>query len=189
MRKGNLFIYDPKVSPEQIESDLNQAPCKILILKIYLGWFFSRDIINAIESSDAIVVLTEWEEFKSLDWELIAHKMRSPSWVFDARSIINISEAKKQGINVWELGMGSQSQSDHIVVKKLISKEDHIFIAGGSGMVGSSIYRNLIEQSYGIKKIGRKISIPSRRELNLLSYNQVYNWFELNKPISHNSSS
>ena len=77
------------------------------------------------------------------------------------------------GIREW----GRESQSDHIVVKKLISKEDHIFIAGGSGMVGSSIYRNLIEQGYGIKKIGGEISIPSRRELNLLSYNQVYNWF------------
>ena len=82
------------------------------------------------------------------------------------------------GIREW----GRESQYDHIVVKKLISKEDHIFIAGGSGMVGSSIYRNLIEQGYGIKKIGGKISIPSRRELNLLSYKEVYNWFELNKP-------
>ena len=82
------------------------------------------------------------------------------------------------GIREW----GRESQYDHIVVKKLISKEDHIFIAGGSGMVGSSIYRNLIEKGYGIKKVGGKISIPSRRELNLLSYDQVYNWFELNKP-------
>ena len=106
---GNLFIYDPKVSPEQIESDLNQAPSKNFNSENLFGnWFFSRDIINAIESSDAIVVLTEWEEFKSLDWELIAHKMRSPSWVFDTRSIINISEAKKQGISVWELGNGEE---------------------------------------------------------------------------------
>ncbi len=82
------------------------------------------------------------------------------------------------GIRKW----GRKSQYDHIIVKKLISKEDHIFVAGGSGMVGSSIHRNLIEKGYGIDKIGGKISIPSRSELNLLSYNQVYNWFELNKP-------
>ncbi len=106
---GNLFIYDPKVNPEQIESDLNQPPSQDFNPENLFGsWFFSKDIINTIESSDAIVVLTEWEEFKSLDWKLIAQKMRSPSWVFDTRSIINISEAKKQGINVWELGNGEE---------------------------------------------------------------------------------
>tara|TARA_Y100001933_G_scaffold241467_1_gene267948 strand:- start:591 stop:1607 length:1017 start_codon:yes stop_codon:yes gene_type:complete len=67
-------------------------------------------------------------------------------------------------------------------MKKLISKEDHIFVAGRSGMVGSSIHRNLIEKGYGVEKIGGKISIPSRSELDLLSYSQVYNWFKSNKP-------
>ena len=67
-------------------------------------------------------------------------------------------------------------------MEKLISKQDHIFVAGRSGMVGSSIHRNLIEKGYGVEKIGGKISIPSRSELDLLSYSQVYNWFKSNKP-------
>ncbi len=82
------------------------------------------------------------------------------------------------GIREWR----RESQYDHIIMKKLISKEDHIFVAGRSGMVGSSIHRNLIEKGYGVEKIGGKISIPSRSELDLLSYSQVYNWFKSNKP-------
>ena len=68
------------------------------------SWEFSTDSYRAAEGTDAIVVLTEWEEFKHLDWETISNNMRSPSWVFDTRSIINFKEAKSNGINIWIMG-------------------------------------------------------------------------------------
>ena len=59
---------------------------------------------------------------------------------------------------------------------------DRIFIAGASGMVGSSIYRNLKNSGYGNKLHGGIIYTPTRKELNLLDYNQVLDWFSHNKP-------
>ena len=38
--------------------------------------------------------------------------MRNPSWIFDTRSIINISEAEKYGLKVWSVGKGSQNISN-----------------------------------------------------------------------------
>ena len=58
----------------------------------------------------------------------------------------------------------------------LISKDQKIFIAGHSGMVGSAIKRLLIERGYN------NLLCPTRKELNLLSFGKVEEWFKNNKP-------
>ena len=69
-------------------------------------WVKSISIEDSFENVDAVVILTEWDEFKDLDWELLSKKMRKPSWLFDTKSISNIDDAKKNGLNVWEIGRG-----------------------------------------------------------------------------------
>ena len=58
----------------------------------------------------------------------------------------------------------------------LISKNSKIFIAGQSGMVGSSIKRVLNKKGYC------NLLCPSRKDLNLLNFNKVENWFKENRP-------
>jgi len=95
-----LQIYDPKVSKEQIEKDLVNE-------NLTRGsWHYFNSIEEASFNSDALLILTEWEEFSQINWELIANKMRSPSWVFDTRLISNASESIKYGINLWTVGKG-----------------------------------------------------------------------------------
>ena len=109
---GNLFVYDPKVSHEQIKIDLN-LPEAMQEQELKEGsWSYATSISEAIKSSDAIVIITEWEEFKYLNWKEIKSKMRNPSWIFDTRSIINISEAENYGLKVWSVGKGSQNISN-----------------------------------------------------------------------------
>ncbi len=67
-------------------------------------------------------------------------------------------------------------------MKKLISLDDHIFIAGGSGMVGSSLQKILKNAGYGDISRGGKLLTPTRKELNLLNFNDVLNWYERFKP-------
>ena len=59
---------------------------------------------------------------------------------------------------------------------------EKIFLAGSSGMVGSSIYRALKKEGYGEEKYGGEILIPKREELDLLNKSEVINWFKNNKP-------
>ena len=49
--------------------------------------------------------MTEWEEFKQLDYTRISKMMRKPSWVFDTRNIINREKAICAGLNVWNIGV------------------------------------------------------------------------------------
>ncbi len=58
----------------------------------------------------------------------------------------------------------------------LISKDQRIFIAGHSGMVGSAIKRILIKRGY------KNLLCPSREELDLLNFENVKDWFKKTNP-------
>jgi len=66
-------------------------------------------------------------------------------------------------------------------LKKKIDLNEKIFIAGASGMAGSAIFRSLVKNGYG-KISGAQILKPTRKELNLLDFEEVKKWFKLNKP-------
>lgn len=65
---------------------------------------------------------------------------------------------------------------------KNINLEEKIFLAGSTGMVGSSIYKALKNKGYGDKNLGGEILTPKRGELDLLNKSDVFNWFKNNKP-------
>ncbi len=58
--------------------------------------------------------------------------------------------------------------------------KERIFIAGGSGMVGSSIHRAIIKSNTKISS--KNILIPTKKELNLCDFAKVETWFKKNKP-------
>ena len=42
-------------------------------------------------------------------WEVVAKKMRKPSWIFDSRSITNSKEVLRAGLNYWLIGDGTKT--------------------------------------------------------------------------------
>ncbi len=112
---AKLIIHDPKVNQVQIEKDLE--------IKQFSGindenldypnnnfgnWRFSNNL-DIFDNAHAVLVLTEWMDYKYLEWNQISKKMIRPAWVFDARSIVNVDLVKKSGINLWSLGDGSSN--------------------------------------------------------------------------------
>ncbi len=65
---------------------------------------------------------------------------------------------------------------------KKIDLDEKIFIAGSSGMAGSSILRAFKKHGYGNSLKNGKFLTPKRSELNLLDLNEVNRWFKENKP-------
>ena len=59
---------------------------------------------------------------------------------------------------------------------ELISKFDKFVVFGSNGLAGSAIYRFLIKSGY------KKILKPNRKELNLLNFEDVKNWFDFKRP-------
>jgi len=100
---AKLFINDPKVSRKQIEKELGIKECEFD--KLSSGsWTFAQNIELTSKDSDAIVILTEWDEYKEINWNTITNNMRKPSWLFDTRNIISSETLKKLNINFWQVG-------------------------------------------------------------------------------------
>ena len=73
--------------------------------RIYDGegrWFFIDDIDSEFKNADAVVILTEWEDYMKINWASAAFLMRKPAWIFDVRSIVNPKEIIKNGFNLME---------------------------------------------------------------------------------------
>ena len=70
------------------------------------NWCFCDDLYDSINNSDAVLVLTEWEEYSNINWNKVSKIMRKPSWIFDARSVIEPSKVIKTGLNLWRIGDG-----------------------------------------------------------------------------------
>ena len=77
---ANLIIHDPKVTASQIEKDLNINPAISLENESSSfdekpkSWEHIKSISNleVFNNAYAILILTEWEEFRRLDWKEIA---------------------------------------------------------------------------------------------------------------------
>ncbi len=109
--KAQVAIYDPKVKKESINMELNkffsnyENNSNKYLKDSGLGkWTCYEEIDDVFRNADAVVILTEWDEFKTIDWNKVSMLMSYPAWVFDTRSIVNEKEIKASGLNFWILG-------------------------------------------------------------------------------------
>ena len=104
-----LKINDPKVSNKLIYKSLQANSIIDSEIKNNLKekYSFHENIYETIYDCDAIVILTEWDEYKELDWDKIANITRKPTWVFDTRLILDMKNSSSEKINFWQLGVGN----------------------------------------------------------------------------------
>jgi UDPglucose 6-dehydrogenase len=58
----------------------------------------------ATVDAHAIAVLTEWDEFKQVDFEKIYGNMLKPAFLFDGRNILDHRRLKQIGFDVHAIG-------------------------------------------------------------------------------------
>lgn len=98
--EASLAIYDPKVTSNQIYLDLG-AKCepnreeKIEVCS---------DAYEAVEGAHALAILTEWDEFRDLNYRKIYDRMMKPAFIFDGRNIANRKELIDIGFKVYAIG-------------------------------------------------------------------------------------
>ena len=93
---ANISVFDPKVSPNQIFTDINHVNGKS-DEENQKQLSFVNDPYEACKNAHAVVILTEWDMFKDLDWKRIHDGMMKPAFLFDGRNLLNDSEMKKLG--------------------------------------------------------------------------------------------
>jgi len=97
-----LKIHDPKVDEAQIAFEFGD-----LGKENSLNWSFSHDLANIFDNVEAIVILTEWEVYKTINWDLVNNKIMTPAWLFDTRRIVNPDKIKNCDFKFWQVGLGN----------------------------------------------------------------------------------
>jgi UDPglucose 6-dehydrogenase len=64
---------------------------------------YVRDMYDVAKDADALVIMTEWNEFRYLDWDKIKTLLRSPI-VFDLRNIYEPRKMRARGFNYYCVG-------------------------------------------------------------------------------------
>jgi UDPglucose 6-dehydrogenase len=65
---------------------------------------FVRDPYTASKDSHAIALITEWPEYKTLDYQKIFQIMEKPAFIFDGRNILEHDSIYEIGFNVMAIG-------------------------------------------------------------------------------------
>jgi len=101
--QANISVYDPKVTATQMQADLNYLNTRSEAENAnYVKT--ENDPYQAIEGAHAIAVLTEWDEFKTYDWQRIYKAMNKPAFVFDGRNVLDKNALETIGFQVKAIG-------------------------------------------------------------------------------------
>lgn len=64
---------------------------------------YAEQAMQALDGADALVIVTEWKEFRSADMDTIKHKLSAPL-VFDGRNLYDPKLVRAQGVEYFPIG-------------------------------------------------------------------------------------
>ncbi len=99
LEQAKIVVYDPKVKEKQIALDLVYLPTEDL-----QNLEVASNPYDACSNSHAIAIVTEWDEFITLDWQKIYDSMFKPAFIFDGRNILNKKEIENIGFTYIAVG-------------------------------------------------------------------------------------
>ena len=85
-----IKAYDPEAMPAAV----GELGGKISV---------AQTSYDVLEGADALVIFTDWQEFRTPDFELITKKLNKPV-IFDGRNLYDPAYVRKQGIEYYSIG-------------------------------------------------------------------------------------
>ena len=93
-RGARLRIHDPVVKKEAL----------FMFKNMNNSFYFAVNEYDATIGSDALVIVTEWHQFRNMDLLKIKQSMKESPYFFDLRNIYNRAEVEKTGFRYWGVG-------------------------------------------------------------------------------------
>merc|ERR1711902_290772 len=100
-----VHVFDPKVKKEDAMSEFKYHNMEVDERRL----IFSDKPDETVAGAHAIVVLTEWDEFKNYPYQDFHAKMMKPAFMFDGRGILNHRGLEEIGFEVHAIGKGRDS--------------------------------------------------------------------------------
>jgi UDPglucose 6-dehydrogenase len=88
------------------------------IRKLGLDIEYCKDAYAVSEQSDAVLLLTDWNEFKSLDYKIFASGMKR-AVIFDGKNLLNGKVMSRLGIEYYSIGNGKMPQFESVLAETI----------------------------------------------------------------------
>ena len=92
--RAHVIITDPKAIPN----------ARVDLAGLQGNIEYTEDAYEAAAGAHAIAVLTEWDEYRQLDYKRIYAAMTKPAFLFDGRNILDHQRLFELGFNVFPIG-------------------------------------------------------------------------------------
>ena len=94
-RGAAIKAYDPKAMEQAHDFYFKDVKAVRLVASKY----------EAVQSADALLLLTEWKEFRSPDFEELKAQLKNPI-IFDGRNQYNAFDLEEKGFEYYQIGKG-----------------------------------------------------------------------------------
>ena len=109
---AQIVAYDPQGEKEAEDHFVNIT--------------YKDDAYGVMKGADALVIITEWNEFRALDLEKVKTLLNEPL-IIDLRNIYPISEIKKHGFMYYSIGRLPSVPEDGSLVSKMLGSLGSVF--------------------------------------------------------------
>jgi UDPglucose 6-dehydrogenase len=100
--QADVAISDPKVPADMIRTALAAAGVSKDVIEQRVT--IEPDANVAADGAHALAVLTEWDQYRSLDFEGIFRRMMKPAFAFDGRNVLPHARMRAIGFEVHAIG-------------------------------------------------------------------------------------
>lgn len=103
MREAAALTIVPLLQKQGVKVKAHDPQCRTVGAKMLPAVSWHDDPYAAVAGTDAVVVLTEWPDYRTLDWRRIAASMRGRT-LFDYRNLLEASAVAAHGLRYIGLG-------------------------------------------------------------------------------------
>jgi UDPglucose 6-dehydrogenase len=96
--KAHVVVYDPQVSEAQILHEVLGTGAGSPRLSVAVS------AERAAAGAHALVIMTEWEEFRTLDFAQLFSAMPKPAFIFDGRNMLPLDQLRAIGFHAYAIG-------------------------------------------------------------------------------------
>jgi UDPglucose 6-dehydrogenase len=106
MREASSLVLSARLQADGADIRVFDPVAETEARELIRGVHFATDALDAVTGADAVVLVTEWDEFKALDWDQVAARMAG-TLVLDGRNALDAGAIAAAGLTYEGIGRGT----------------------------------------------------------------------------------
>ena len=130
MREASSLVLAGRLQGEGAEVSAYDPIAEEEARKLMAGVEFASSALECVREADAVVLVTEWDEFRDIDWAAVAQTVRG-DLVIDGRNALDADAVRAAGLR-YE-GVGRHLDEEHLAEPAAVAGPDIQPASTGSG--------------------------------------------------------